>query len=440
MSIFRAYDIRGIYPQEINNKIAYNIAKAFVLHIKPKTVLVARDMRNSSPSLHKSVVAGLFEQGADVVDIGLASSDLFYFASYYLKTDAGIMITASHNPGEYNGLKMVREKAIPITLDNGGKQIKRLTEHSMPKGTKKGKVKEKKNLLKEYVAATRQYVDYSIIKDKKVVFDAGNGMATVLADPMFTGTKLSVIKMNFKLDGNFPGRGPNPLLNHKDIQKQVIKEKADLGVTWDGDTDRVFFIDEKGNFIPGDFITGLLSQYMLKKYPNSAIVYDLRASHYVPDMITQSGGQALINRVGHSFIKQRMRKEKAVFAGEVSGHYYYKHDDLYAEHGYLPALHILEMMCAENKPLSELLAGTALYHISGEINFKVKDKEHMLRLLEMQYSDGKRSKIDGLSVEYADWHFNIRPSNTEPFLRLNLEANSEKLLQKKLKEIKIIIK
>ncbi|MBI4149598.1 phosphomannomutase/phosphoglucomutase [Candidatus Woesearchaeota archaeon] len=438
MSIYKAYDIRGIYPHEFNEHIAEQIGRAFVVRCKPKTVVIARDMRNSSPQIHAAVVQGVREQGADIIDIGLASSDLFYFASYVLKTDAGIMITASHNPGEYNGLKFVQEKAIPVT-EEGIRQIQQLVGQGRFPAAHRGKITKKKGILREYAAATLQQIDKRALRGKKIVLDAGNGMACLVAEVMFRGVKLDIIRMNFQLDGNFPGRGPNPLINHKDIQQKVREEQADLGISWDGDTDRVFFVDEKGNFIAGDFITGLLAKQMLKKFPGGKVVYDIRASHYVKDSILKSGGVPLPSRVGHSFIKQLMRKEKAIFGGETTGHYYYQYKDMYAENGYLPAFQILEMMCRENKRLSELLADTNDYHISGEINFTVKDKEHVLRLLEMKYADARKTKIDGLSLEYPDWHCNVRPSNTEPLLRLNLEAKSRELMQEKVKEVSRII-
>ncbi|HLD07368.1 MAG TPA: phosphomannomutase/phosphoglucomutase [Candidatus Nanoarchaeia archaeon] len=435
MPLFKAYDVRGKYPGEFNEKAAYAIARAFVLHLRPKTMLLARDMRNSSPQIHQAVVRGLLEQGANVLDIGLASSDLFYFASYHLRADAGIMITASHNPGEYNGMKFVREKAIPITEDNGMRQIQQLAEQGKFPPAKPGKIREKKGMLRQYAAATLQQADRKMAKGKRVVLDAGNGMACLVAEEMFRKAGLEIIRMNFLLDGNFPGRGPNPLLNHGDIQKRVVQERADLGIAWDGDTDRVFFVDEQGDFIPGDFITGLLAKQMLAKSPGGRVVYDIRASRYVPDSIAAAGGVPLPSRVGHSFIKQLMRKEKAIFGGEVSGHYYYRYQDLYAENGYLPAFQILEMMAKEGKPLSALLADTHAYHISGEINFTVQDKEHVLRLLEMKYADARKAKIDGLSLDYDDWRCNVRASNTEPLLRLNLEAKSAQLLQEKVQEI-----
>jgi len=448
MDIFRAYDIRGSYPSQLNEEIAYKIGRAFVAFLNAKNVLVGRDCRLSSPELHKSLINGILDQGADVIDIGLTDINAFYYAVYKLKAESGIMITGSHNPKEDNGFKLVKEKSIPISDQNGILDIKSLVERNKfdsrnkEGGKKKGKLKSKKNIHKDFLKTILNYVDYKTIAPLKVVLDPGNGTAQIILDELIKKLKCSFIKMNFKIDGNFPGRGANPWINHNAVTEAVKNEKADLGIAWDGDADRIFFIDEKGKFIPGDFITGLLSKIILKNPAETpfSIVYDLRSSHYVKDTIKKNNGNPVICKVGHSFIKHMMRNNKAVFAGEVSGHYYFKYEDLYCENSFFVFLNILKIMSQEKKKISELLEDTKGYFISGEISSEVEDKEHVLRKLEMKYRDGKINKLDGITVEYSDWWFNVRPSNTESLIRLNLEANSKELMEKKEKEVLAVIR
>jgi phosphomannomutase len=440
MSIFKAYDIRGVYGKEINEELAYSISKAYVDLLKPKTVVVGRDGRISGPSLSLSIIKGIVEQGCDVIDIGLSSTDMFYFAVYHLKADGGLMITASHNSKEYNGVKLVREKAIPINEDSGIKDVERLVAlRNFSVSKKKGKA-IKKNILPEFVQTLRSYADLSKIKGLKVVMDAANGMGGMIASELFKGVDIKIIPLYFEVDGNFPNHGPNPLLeeNHREMLKRVVKEKADLGVMWDGDCDRVFFVDEKGEFVKGDFITGLLAETMLKKNSGRMVIYDLRASKYVPDTILKNKGKPFESRVGHSFIKQRMRDYDGVFGGEITGHYYYKiEDDLYSDNGFIPVIQILEMLCTHKVKMSELLKASANYHKSDEINSEVRDKDKKMKEIEEAYKKkAKRiSHLDGITIELDNFWFNIRPSNTENLLRLNLEATSDKLLKEKIKEV-----
>jgi len=430
MSIFKAYDIRGIYPEQLNEEIAYKIGRAFVEFLKCKNVVIGRDMRLSSDSLFEALADGITDQGADVIDIGLSTTPMLYFAVANYGFESGIMITASHNPKEYNGLKFTREKSIPISDATGIKEIEKLVEKNDFKHAEKGRI-IKKDILDDYVDFVLSFVNLKNIKPLKVVMDASNGMAGMIIPKVFEKIGINIIPMYFELDGSFPNHQSNPLIleNRQDIMKKVIEEKADLGITWDGDADRCFFIDNNGKFLQGDFITGLFAESMLKKHPNAMILYDLRASWFVKDMIEKNNGRSRMCRVGHSFFKQYMREEDGIFAGEVTGHYYYKYKDFYIDDGMIAALQMIEFISIKNKHFSEILKPTERYFISGEINSTVEDKEAVMKKLEQEFSDGEISHMDGISVEYDDWHFNVRPSNTEPLLRLNLEAKTKEKME-----------
>ncbi len=430
MSIFKAYDVRGIYPEQLNEKIAYKIGRAFVEFLKCKNVVIGRDMRLSSDSLFKSLAEGVTDQGADVIDVGLSGTDMLYFSVSNYGYESGIMITASHNSKEWNGLKLVRQKAIPLSEETGIREIEELVEKNDFKNAEKGKIL-KKDAMDDYVEFVHSFVDLKKIKPLKVVMDASNGMAGMIVPKVFEKIGIDIIPMYFELDGSFPNHQSNPLIleNRQDIMKKVIEEKADLGITWDGDADRCFFIDEKGRFLQGDFITGLFAESILKKHPNAMILYDLRASWFVKDMIEKNNGRSRMCRVGHSFFKQYMREEDGIFAGEVTGHYYYKYKDFYTDNGMIPALQMIELISIKNKPFSEILKPTENYFISEEINSTVEDKQAIMKKLEQEFSDGKIYHMDGISVEYDDWHFNVRPSNTEPLLRLNLEAKTKEKME-----------
>jgi len=445
-SIFKAYDVRGLYPGEVNEAAYRDIGRAYVAYLGVRRIGVSRDMRVSSPSLSAAFIEGARAQGADVVDYGLCGTDMLYFAVVRDGLEGGAQITASHNPKEYNGIKMVRKEAFPLSGDAGIGQIRDMIAAGTipPPAGAPGKI-ESRNLLPAYVEKVMSFIDPSIIKPFNVVLDAGSGMAGLVAPQLFDRLPCKTTRLCFEVDGTFPNHEANPLIeeNRIDITERVIKEKADIGIAWDGDADRCFFIDGDGEFIAGDFVTALLAEAALLKTPGQNIVYDVRASYAVKDIVSQHGGKALMNRVGHAFIKRRMREENALFGGEVTGHYYFR-DFYYADNGFIPALLILELMSRKNMTLRELLAPLrAKYHISGEINTKVADISLVgakLKALADRYRDGNTYELDGFSVEYPDWHFNVRGSNTEPMLRLNLEAVTPELMAQKRDEVLALIR
>jgi phosphomannomutase len=444
--IFKAYDVRGLYPSEINEDVARQIGRGFVTYLKASTIGVSRDMRVSSPALSTAFMDGAREQGADVVDYGMMATDMLYFASVTDKLQGGAQITASHNPGQYNGVKMVREQAQPLSGDAGIGDIRdMIANDQIPSpSARRGGVRTR-DILPEYVDKVMSFIDASVVKPFTVVADAGSGMAGLVAPKLFERLPCRVTQLCFEIDGTFPNHEANPLIeeNRRDITEAVIKQKPDIGIAWDGDADRCFFLDGTGEFISGDFVTALLAEAFLLKNPGATIIYDLRASHAVKDTVERLGGRALMNRVGHAFIKQRMRAEDAVFAGEVTGHYYFR-DFYYADNGFIPALLILELMSKKNKSLRDLLhAYRERYFISGEINTKLPNMDEVpkkLAAVESRYKDAQIAKLDGVSIEYPDWHFNVRGSNTEPLLRLNLEAQTPELMEKKRDEVLEVIR
>ena len=440
--VFKAYDIRGIVPQELNDELARKIGRTFVEYLQAKSIVIGRDMRDSSPSFARALCEGAIAGGANVTDIGMTTTDMVYFAVPHFELDGGAMVTASHNPKEYNGFKLVREGALALSGDAGIKEIKEWILAGRHLADKPGGSRIEKNILPDYVAHVRSFIDTGVLKPFRVVMDAANGMAGAVAPAIFSDLPFRRTEMFFEPDGSFPNHEANPLLeeNRRAIIERVLAEKADLGIAWDGDGDRCFFIDDQGQFVPGDFLTALLGEAFLLKEPGSTILYDVRASRAVPDTVERLGGRALMNRVGHAFIKKRMREENAVFGGEISGHFYFR-ENYFADNGMIPALLILELMSKKGKTLSELLAPLReTYFITGEINSQVEDVPAVLTRLESRYSDGKISKMDGLSVDYTDWHFNVRPSNTEPLLRLNLEAREEKEMERRREEVLALIR
>ena len=445
-SIFKAYDIRALYPSEIDEVAARAIGRAFVAYLGASRIGVSRDMRLSSPSLSAAFIDGALEQGADVVDYGMCATDMLYFGVVRDGLDGGAQITASHNPGQYNGIKMVRKEAFPLSGDAGIGEIRDMvTGEAIPAPTRPRGRHEQASLLDDYVKRVLGFIDVDSIKPFNVVLDAGSGMAGLVAPRLFERLPCRTTRLCFEIDGRFPNHEANPLIeeNRADIVARVIEEKADIGIAWDGDADRCFFIDGDGGFVPGDFITALLAEAALIKSPGERVIYDLRASYAVKDTVAKYGGTALMNRVGHAFIKGRMREENAVFGGEVTGHYYFR-DFYYADNGFIPALLILELMSRKNMTLSELLAPLrAKYFISGEINTRVADAtvvEARLAELAEKYADGHTYTIDGFSVEYPDWHFNVRGSNTEPLLRLNLEAKTQDMMEARRDEVLAVIR
>jgi phosphomannomutase len=445
-SIFKAYDVRGLYPGEIDAEVARQIGRGFVAYLKAKKIGVSRDMRVSSPTLAAAFIEGARQQGADVVDYGMLGTDLMYHAVVTDGLEGGAQITASHNPGEYNGIKMVRAAALPLSGDAGIGDIRdMIVNDRLPApASHRGSISTR-DILPGYIEKVMSFIDPSVIKPFKVVLDAGSGMAGLVAPKLFDRLPCETTRLCFQIDGTFPNHEANPLIeeNRQDITAEVIRQQADVGIAWDGDADRCFFIDGSGEFISGDFVTALLAEAFLLKNPGATIIYDLRASHAVKDVVARYGGRALMNRVGHAFIKQRMRQEDALFAGEVTGHYYFR-DFYYADNGFIPALLILELMSKKNMSLRELLEPyREHYFISGEINTKLKSMDEVparLSAIQSRYRDAQIQQMDGVSVDYPDWHFNVRASNTEPLLRLNLEAKTTALMEQKRDEVLGIIR
>ena len=446
-SIFKAYDVRGLYPQEVNEDAARLIGRGFVAYLNAKRIAVSRDMRLSSPTMAAAFIEGAREQGANVVDYGMMGTDMLYFAVARDGHDGGVQITASHNPKEYNGIKMVRKEAFPLSGEAGINDIRDMIAANQlpPPASKPGSLTEA-NVVDDYVKHVMSFIDESIIKPFNVVLDAGNGIAGMVAPLLFKHIPTKKLTtLCFEVDGTFPNHEANPLIeeNRRDITERVIAEKADIGIAWDGDADRCFFLDGNGEFVAGDFVTALLAEAFLIKHPGSKIVYDVRASYAVKDTAAKYGSEALMNRVGHAFFKRRMREDNAIFGGEVTGHYYFR-DNFYADNGFIPALLILELMSRKGQTLRELLAPLReKYFISGEINTKVSDiskAQQKIDALSAKYQSGKVYTMDGVSAEFADWHFNVRGSNTEPMLRLNLEATSQKLMEQKRDEVLAFIR
>jgi phosphomannomutase len=445
-AIFKAYDVRGLYPQEVDEEAARLIGRGFVAYLGAKRIAVSRDMRLSSPSVAAAFIEGARQQGADVVDYGMMGTDMLYFAVARDGHDGGVQITASHNPKEYNGIKMVRREAFPLSGEAGIGDIRDMIAANQlpPPAAAEGSLSQR-DVVADYVKHVLSFIDSSIIKPFNVVLDAGNGIAGMVAPKLFAHLPCRVDALCFEVDGTFPNHEANPLIeeNRRDIVERVVATKADIGIAWDGDADRCFFIDGAGDFIAGDFVTALLAEAFLIKHPGAKIVYDVRASYAVKDIVEKYGGTALMNRVGHAFFKRRMREDNAVFGGEVTGHYYFR-DNFYADNGFIPALLILELMSRKRQTLRELLTPLReKYFISGEINTRVSDMKRVqekIDAIEAQHQNGRVYSMDGVSVEYPEWHFNVRASNTEPMLRLNLEATTERMMEEKRDEVLAFIR
>jgi len=444
--IFKAYDVRGVYPGEVNEEGARAIGAAFVAYLKAKRIAVGRDMRLSSPALAAAFIEGATSQGADIVDYGMIPTDMLYFAVARDGHDGGVQVTASHNPKQYNGMKMVRREAFPLSGEEGLLEIREMiAANAIPAAAARGGQVTTKNVLGEYVEHVMSFIDPAVIRPFNVVLDAGCGMGGLVAPKLFERLPCRTTPLCFTIDGTFPTHEANPLIeeNRRDIVERVVAEKADVGIAWDGDADRCFFIDGTGAFVSGDFVTALLAEAFLLKHPGSTVIYDLRASYAVRDTVERYKGQSLMNRVGHAFFKRRMRETNAIFGGEVTGHYYFR-DNFYADNGFIPALLMLELMSKKGQSLHDLLKPlNAKYFISGEINTKLKsmaDVPAKLDLIAAKFADGHQYKLDGLSVEYDDWHFNVRPSNTEPLLRLNLEATTPDLMARRRDDLLALIR
>ena len=443
--IFKAYDIRGIYPGQLDEDLAYRIGRAYVAYLGAGRIAVSRDMRVSSPALAAAFTDGALDQGADVVDFGMLGTDMLYYAVARDGLDGGAQITASHNPGQYNGMKLVRRQALPLSGDAGISDIRAMIlDDRIPDRAARGRRTEA-HLLDDYVDHVLSFIDPAVIRPFNLVLDAGSGMAGLVAPPLFDRLPCRTSRLCFDIDGTFPHHQANPLLeeNRRDLVERVVADGADAGVAWDGDADRCFFVDGNGEFIAGDFITALLAEAFLRKEPGAAIVYDVRASHAVKDTVAAGGGVALMNRVGHAFFKKRMREENAAFGGEVTGHYYFR-NNFFADNGFIPALLILELMSVKRRTLSELLAPLReKYFISGEINTEMADMSAVAATIDAlaeRYSDAHVYRMDGVSVEYPTWHFNVRPSNTEPLLRLNLEGETPAMMEEKRDDVLAFIR
>ncbi|HSS73135.1 MAG TPA: phosphomannomutase/phosphoglucomutase [Gaiellaceae bacterium] len=439
--VFKAYDVRGLYPGELDEEGAYAIGRAYVEQFEPSRIAVGRDMRLSSPTMAKALIDGATAAGAAVLDIGLVGTEMVYFAVGELGLDGGVMVTASHNPKDYTGMKIVRAGALPVGGDSGLLDV-RDRAVGIETGRRSAPEPEPYDIWPAYVDRLMSFVDVSGLRPLKVVIDAANGMAGTMLPPVLERLPIEPIPCYFEPDGSFPNHEPNPLLpeNREFIVRKTLEEGADFGVAFDGDADRCFFVDDTGEFVAGDFATALFAQGVLEKEPGAKVIYDVRGSWAVPETIEAAGGEPVVSRVGHAFIKLLMREIDAAFAGEVSGHYYFR-DFSQADSGVVPFLLMLERISKGAVKLSELLRPfRERYCITGEINTPVADVPAKLAELEERFGpEGKVSHLDGLSVEAEDWHFNVRPSNTEPLLRLNLEARSPELMERKRAEVLAVI-
>jgi len=450
-SIFKAYDVRGTYPEQMDEQLAYRIGRAFpqvLAQLQGGTaaeqrVAIGRDMRLSAPSMAEAYARGIADEGASVLDVGMVGTEMLYWTVGSRELDGGLMCTASHNPKAYTGAKLVKRAALALSGDSGIGELRDIVMAGEPPAPPGGGEIAQEDIAEQFRAAALGYIDASKLSSMKVVLDGGNGMAGQMLGPLLESFPLERVETYWEPNGEFPDHEPNPLLeeNRKFIIDRVRSEGADLGIAWDGDADRCFFIDDSGEFVAGDFLTALLAEALLRKEPGATILYDVRASRAVRDVVERGGGSALVNRVGHAFFKARMRETGAAFGGEVSGHYYFR--DFYcADSGTIPALLILELLSVEGKRLTELLEPLrSRYFISGEINSEVSDQEAKMEEIAERWSDGELTELDGISVDYDDWHFNVRPSNTEPLLRLNLESLvSQSHMEQKRDEVLALIR
>lgn len=450
-SIFKAYDVRGTYPDQMNEEVAYKIGRSIASFLAAEsgkavgelTVGVGRDMRLSAPAMAAKYIEGLTDAGASVLDIGQVGTEVLYWIVNHRGLDGGAMVTASHNPAAYTGAKLVRAKALPLSGDSGIKEIRDmvLSDGFGETGTKGSVTQE--DVMAEFQLHALGFINPEAVKPIRVVADGGNGMAGPMVGPVLGELPVVDLKTFYWTpDGTFPDHEPNPLLpeNREFIIEKVKSEGAELGIAWDGDADRCFFIDEEGRFVDGDFLTALLAESLLKKFPGETILYDVRASRAVADTVLAAGGRPMVNRVGHAFFKARMHENGALFGGEVSGHYYFR-DFGCIDSGTLPALLILELLGERGVTLGSLVDQyRSKYFITGEINSTVDDAQAVLAAIEERYSDGEIMKLDGINVDYDDWHFNVRASNTEPLLRLNLEAFSQQQMEEKRDELLALIR
>ncbi len=445
INCFKAYDIRGKVPSELNGELAYKIGVTYSKFINAEKIVVGHDIRKSSQAISDSLIRGLNDAGVNVIDIGLCGTEMIYFATPYFDADGGIMITASHNPPEYNGMKFVRKGSVPVGYDSGLSEVEKmiLADDVDPWGPHDpGKI-EHHDIMKHFMHHLKKFYDAHNIKPFNVVVNAGNGCAGLSLDAIENDLPIKMIKIFNNPDPEFPNGVPNPLLveNRNSTINAIKKNNADLGVAWDGDYDRCFFFDEKGNFIEGYYIVGLLAKSILKKHPGENIVHDPRLVWNTLEVVNNAGGKAIESVSGHAFIKQKMREVNAVYGGEMSAHHYFR-ENSYSDSGMIPFLLILQLMSEENKKLSELVEEMiSKYPCSGEINSTTQNPANKIKEVESKYKDGKHDHIDGLSVEYPDWRFNLRMSNTEPILRLNVESKGDiKLMEEKTEELLKVIR
>jgi len=433
--IFKAYDVRGIYGESLDGEIAYLFGRGLAQYLGCKNAAVGHDMRVSSDDISAQIIRGLTDEGCDVTDIGLVSTDGLYFAVGQFGHDCGVMITASHNPPEYNGFKVCKADAVPLSGDEGLRDVRDIMKKGFgePKGG--GKV-VKRNIAEDYSRHVLSFIDVSKIKPFKIAIDAGNGMAGKTLPPVFEKLPCDVIPMYYELDGSFPNHLASPIEpeNIADLRKKVTDISADLGAAFDGDADRMFLVDENGTPLGGDIVTAMVSKSLLKKEPGATILYNLICSKTVPETIKRNGGTSIRTRVGHALIKPLMKEKNAVFGGEHSGHFYFR-NNWFADSGLIALLVCLELLSEEGKKLSELVSEIDPYVRSGEINSKVDDISERLNAIKTKYSDAEIDTLDGVTVDYGDWWFNLRPSNTEPLLRLNLEAKNKELLDEMLPRV-----
>jgi phosphomannomutase len=442
-AIFKAYDVRGINGQDLTDEIAYRIGRAAAQYLNVPEIAVGRDMRLSSPQLAAALIQGITDQGVNAIDLGMTTTDELYFAVGKFNYPAGVMITASHNPGKYNGMKFCRAQAFPISLESGLADIRDLAiRGDFVEPAHKGRV-IRRDVLDDYVQHALSFIDVSKIRPLKVVIDAGNGMAGMVIPRVFKHLPCELIPLYFDLDGNFPNHPASPIEpeNMEDLRRKVREVGADLGAAFDGDADRMFPVDEHGNLVDGSMVTAIASNSLLHKHPGSTILYNLIVSKSVPELINKLDGKGVRTRVGHSYIKEEMRRLNAIFGGEHSGHFYFR-DNWYADSGLIALLITLELVSVEGKPLSELLKPLDHYVRSGEINTPVSDVQGKLQTLEEHFGKDAQSidHMDGITIDYGDWWFNVRPSNTEPLLRLNVEANSKPLMEQKRDELLAFIR
>ena len=440
--IFKSYDVRGIYPAELNDDVAYAIGRSFADLLGARRIAVGRDMRPSGEKLFEAFARGATESGADVVDVGMVSTDALYFAVGKYGLDGGVMITASHNPAQYNGMKFTRSQAQAISLDTGLAEIRdRLMAGDLPPKAARAGTVTHRNILDDFAAHCLSFVDPATIRPFKIAVDAGNGMAGETAPHVFARLNCEIVPLYFELDGSFPNHPASPIEpeNMADVQAAVKKHGCDLGVAFDGDADRMFVVDEKGALVDGSTVTALVALNTLKRYPGAKILYNLICSRSVPELIEKAGGIPIRSKVGHSIIKAVMREQDVVFGGEHSGHFYFR-DNWYADSGMIALLQCLELFGKAGRPVSEVIAPIDTRFRSGEINSQVRDVAAKLAQLEAHYRDAAIDHLDGITISYPDWWMNVRPSNTEPLLRLNVEGDTRELMERHRDEALALIR